>query len=630
MIRITNLSLRRGVKLLLDGASASVHPGQKVGLVGANGCGKSTLFALLRGEIAADAGAADVPKSWVIAHVAQEVPDLDRGALAFVIDGDAELRQIEAEIVDAGDDGHRLGDLHSRFVDIGGHGAEARAATLLHGLGFRDTDFSRNVREFSGGWRVRLQLARALMCRSDLLLLDEPTNHLDLDAVFWLENWLRNYPGTLLVISHDREFLDGVVQVICHFDQALLKLYPGGFSAFERTRAELAAQQQSMFERQQRQIAHLRSFVDRFRAKATKARQAQSRLKALDRMELIAQVQAATPFSFEFADPGGAADPLLSLEKAAVGYGDVPILEDVDLVIRPGMRLGLLGRNGAGKSTLIKLIAGALPATRGERKPGRDVRIGYFAQHQLEHLRNDDTPLGHFLRLDPATREQEHRDFLGGFDFRGDGALAPVGPMSGGEKARLALALITYAKPHLLLLDEPTNHLDMDMRNALTLALQSFTGAVVLVSHDRALIRETADELWLVADRRVHPFDGDLEDYRSWLDSAARVPAAAPGAEGSNRRDQRRLEAEARQRLSAARRPIEQRLRVIETGLQQAEKRLKALEERLAAPDMYEAASKDKLKACLLEQADLRRDTDSLESEWLDLHEKLEGVTAQG
>jgi len=632
MIRLSNLSLRRGVKVLLERAALSIHAGQRVGVVGSNGCGKSTLFALLQGGVEPDEGDAEVPASWVTAHVAQEVPDLDRSALDFVMDGDAELRVVEAQIAAAGDDGQKLGELHARFSDIGGHGAVARASVLLDGLGFAPADRQTSVRAFSGGWRVRLQLARALMCRSDLLLLDEPTNHLDLDAVFWLEEWLRGYPGTLLVISHDREFLDNVVQAICHFDQKALKLYPGGYSAFERARAEQLSHQQAMHERQQREIAHLRSFVERFRAKATKAKQAQSRLKALDRMQVIAEVQVATPFDFEFADPGRASDPLIAIEVGAARYGDVEVLGGVDLVIRPGARVGLLGRNGAGKSTLVKMIAGTLALSRGTRQIGRDVRIGYFAQHQLDQLRADDTPLGHLQRMDPAVREQDHRDFLGGFDFRGDAAMAVVGPMSGGEKARLALALITYAKPHLLLLDEPTNHLDMDMRNALTIALQSFSGAMVLVSHDRSLLRATADEFRLVADGRVQPFDGDLEDYRAWLESPERryVIASAESGEASGRREQRRAEAEARQKLSALRKPFEKRLKEVEAALAAVEPELRTLESRLAAPDIYEVSRKAELQDCLMRQAALRGQSEALEHEWLELHEKLEAVSASG
>ncbi|MBI1396067.1 MAG: ATP-binding cassette domain-containing protein [Betaproteobacteria bacterium] len=630
MLRLQGLTLRRGTKLLLESASLSVFPGQKIGIVGPNGSGKSSLFALLRGELLPDAGEIDLPRDWVLAHVAQEVPDLERGSLDFVIDGDAELRQLESDLAREDADGHRIGELHARIADIEGHSARSRAASLMAGLGFSPDDHDRSVREFSGGWRVRLQLARALMCRSDLLLLDEPTNHLDLDAVFWLESWLRAYRGTLLVISHDREFLDNVVQGICHFDQGTLRSYAGGYSAFERTRAEVLSHQQALYEKQQRQIEHLEAFVRRFRAKATKARQAQSRLKALDRMSVIAQVQATTPFEFEFADPGGFADPLLSLEKVGAAYGESVVLEAVDCVIRPGARIGLLGRNGAGKSTLVRLIAGTLTPTGGQRLLGRDVRIGYFAQHQVEQLRSDDSALGHLARLDPRAREQDLRDFLGGFNFRGDAVLAAVDTMSGGERARLALALITYSRPHLLLLDEPTNHLDMEMRNALALALQSFTGAMVLVSHDRALLRTTVDDLWLVADRKVRPFDGDLDEYRAWLEAAAapeRDPAGrAP--DGTTRKEQKRVEAEARQRAASARKPIEQRLKQVESAMSRHEERLRALEARLAAPDIYDAQRKDELKAGLLEQSDVRRELEALEEEWLALHEKLEAVVS--
>ncbi len=631
MLRIHNLSLRRGTKLLLDSASVTIHPGHRVGLVGPNGCGKSSLFALLLGHLSPDQGDAVFPPGWTVAHVAQEVPDLDRATLDFVMDGDAELRAIEDELAHPDPDGHRLAELHARFADIGGHGARSRAAVLLNGLGFSEADHTRSLREFSGGWRVRLQLARALMARSDLLLLDEPTNHLDLDAVFWLESWLRGYRGTLLVISHDREFLDNVVQSICAVENGTLRLYAGGYSTFERTRADALAHQQALYERQQRTIAHLESFVTRFRAKATKARQAQSRLKALERMDVIAQVQVASPFSFEFAEPGGFADPILALEGIRAGYGDKTVLAKVDMEVRPGARLGLLGRNGAGKSTLVRVLAGTLAPLAGERRLGKDVRVGYFAQHQLEQLRHDESPLAHMTRLDRQAREQDLRDYLGGFNFRGDFVTAPVGPMSGGEKARLALALIVYTKPHLLLLDEPTNHLDMDMRNALTMALQSFTGAMILVSHDRALLRATVDELWLVADAAVRPFDGDLDDYRAWLEKsvAAASETAAGGADAATRRDQRRAEAQNRQRLAEIRKPIEKRLKAVEAVMQQSEGRLRELETRLAAPDIYDPAQKDQLKTLLREQAECRARLEEAELEWLTLQEQLEAALAE-
>jgi len=559
--------------------------------------------------------------------VEQEVPALERGALDFVIDGDAELRTIESDLAAAevDGDGVRLGELHGRLAEIGAHSAPARAATLMAGLGFATSDHPRPVREFSGGWRVRLQLARALMSRSDLLLLDEPTNHLDLDAVIWLEQWLGSYPGTLLVISHDREFLDNVVTAVCHFDNRALKLYAGGFTAFERTRAEHLAQQNITHDRQVREIEKLEAFVARFRAKATKARQAQSRLKAIDRIELVARAQADSEFDFSFADPGGAADPLLVLDDVSAGYGDNVVLGGLTLTIRPGSRIGLLGRNGAGKSTLTKVLAGTLAPLSGARHEGRGLRIGYFAQHQLDQLREDDTPLGHFTRLDRRAREQDLRDFLGGFGFHGDAALLPVAPMSGGEKARLSLALIVYRKPHLLLLDEPTNHLDLQMRGALTIALQSFPGALVLVSHDRSLLRAAVDEFWLVADGAARAFDGDLEDYREWLSAAAApVRTEATAREAPNRREQRRQEAEARAQAAAQRKPLENKLKAMENQIAQLEREKAHLETRLAAPDLYAPERKDALKVCLLEQARIVGRLAELEANWLSLQGELE------
>jgi ATP-binding cassette subfamily F protein 3 len=629
MLTLTGVTLRRGSRLLLEGASLTVHPGQRVGIVGSNGCGKSSLFALLRGELLADAGEVALPPRWVVAHVAQELRALDRTAVEFVMDGDAELREIQAGIdaAERAHDGVRLGELHARFTEIGGHAAPARAATLLAGLGFAPSDHARRVAEFSGGWRVRLQLARALMARSDLLLLDEPTNHLDLDAVLWLERWLQDYRGTLLVISHDREFLDHVVDRVCHFDQGRLRLYAGGFSDFERARAEALAQQNAAHDRQVREIARLQGFVDRFRAKATKARQAQSRLKALERIELVARAQADAPFDFSFADPGIASDPLLILEDVAAGYAGVPVLEDVQLQVRRGARIGLLGRNGAGKSTLMKVLAGAMAPHSGRRIEGRELRIGYFAQHQLDQLRPEETPLAHLARLDRTAREQDLRTFLGGFGFRGDDALAPVGPMSGGEKARLALALIVYLRPHLLLLDEPTNHLDLLMRGALTLALQSFEGALVLVSHDRSLLRSAVDEFWLVGDGRVQPFDGDLEDYAAWLVAAAKsAEDAGARATGPSRKEQRRAAAVARHEAAALRRPMEAQVRKVEAEMAALEAAKRELETRLASPDLYAAGRKEELKASLVEQARVAGRLAELESAWLELQERLEGL----
>ncbi|HKY02601.1 MAG TPA: ATP-binding cassette domain-containing protein, partial [Burkholderiales bacterium] len=466
MIQIRKLQLRRGSKSLLDSADLSINPGQHVGVIGPNGCGKSTLFALMRDEIHADGGDLDLPPGWVIAHVAQETPAVPCTALDYALDGDAELRSVEKELqaAEASGEGERLAHAHARYGEIDGYAAPARAAALLSGLGFTTTDLERPVSEFSGGWRMRLNLAQALMCRSNLLLLDEPTNHLDLDAVVWLEQWLANYRGTLLMISHDREFLDGTVDAIVHFDRQKLRLYTGNYSAFETQRVTQLAQQQSLYQRQQGEIARLERFVERFRAKATKAKQAQSRMKALERMERIAPAHVDSPFVIHFREFPGSPDPVLRLEEASVGYGGMPLLRDLQLSIPAGARIGLLGRNGAGKTTLVKLLAGRLAALSGERREGKNLRIGYFAQHQLEDLRDEDSPLQHLLRIDSQTREQELRDFLGGFDFAGDRVSEPIRGFSGGEKARLALALIIWQRPNLLLLDEPTNHLDLDMR----------------------------------------------------------------------------------------------------------------------------------------------------------------------
>jgi ATP-binding cassette, subfamily F, member 3 len=631
MLQLTDLSFRRGPRLLLSGASLTIYPGSKVGLVGANGCGKSSLFALLLGELHADAGACSLPTDWQLAHVAQHTPDTPAPAIEFVLDGDAELRRIQHALAaaDAAGDGLRHGELAGRLESIDGYGAESRAARLLHGLGFAPGDERRPVNSYSGGWRMRLALARTLMCRSDLLLLDEPTNHLDLDAVIWLEGWLKAYRGTLILISHDRDFLDAVVSHTLHLERERLTLYAGNYSAFERQRAERLAQQQSAYERQQREVAHIHKFVERFRAKATKARQAQSRLKALERMELIAPAHVDSPFHFGFAPALHLPNPLLRLEAVAAGYADRPILAGVNLSLNPGDRIGLLGRNGAGKSTLIKVLAGDLLPSGGCRQTAQDLRIGYFAQHQLDQLRRDDSPLQHLQRLDPKATEQSVRDYLGGFGFAGERALGPVAPLSGGEKARLVLALLIYQRPNLLLLDEPTNHLDLEMRHALSEALQDYDGAMVLVSHDRHLLRVTADTLLLVDGGRVDPFDGDLDDYPAWL--AARDPdAAGPGAvadvrDGADRKQQRRAAAEVRKVLQ----PLRNQLKVLEQQCELLTARRAALATALAEPELYAADAKPRLLSLLEEQRRVAVELTAAEGQWLTVGEELEQRQAE-
>jgi len=632
MIRLRNLSLRRGAKLLVAGADVGIAPGQRVGVVGPNGCGKSSLFALFTGALHADGGDVEVPPGWVVAHVTQETPDTDQPAIEFVIDGDAELRALEAELAhaDAADEGERLAHLHDRYGLIDGYSARARAAALLDGLGFGPEDIARPVREFSGGWRMRLALGRALMCRSDLLLLDEPTNHLDLDAVIWLEGWLAAYRGTLLLVSHDREFLDAAVGAILSFDRQTLRLYTGNFSAYEAERAERLGQQQALYARQQREVERLERFIARFRAKATKARQAQSRIKALERMERIAPAHVDSPFSFHFREFPGSPDPVLVLDEAAAGYDGVPVLQDIKLAIPAGARIGLLGRNGAGKSTLVKLLAGRLAPLAGDRHEGKNLRVGYFAQHQVEELRPDDSPLTHLARLDPDTREQDLRDYLGTFDFAGDMATAPVARFSGGERARLALALVIWRRPNLLLLDEPTNHLDLDMREALTLALQEFEGAMVLVSHDRHLLRTATDSLLLVADGRLQEFDGDLDDYREWLgarraDGRRRAQAGGGGREES-RREEKRAAAAARQALAERRKPLLKRAAALERQMAMLGDDKRRLEGLLASEGFYNGADQDQVGAVLREQASVSARLEAVESEWLALQTELEEI----
>jgi len=639
VIRIESLSLQRGTKPLFENASAVVHPGEKAGLVGANGSGKSTLFALLRGKLHADAGELYFPSSWRVAHVAQETPAVDRTALDYALDGDTRLREIEARIAhtQAAHDGHAEAEAHAAYADADGYTAASRAGALLLGLGFTVAETTQPVAKFSGGWRMRLNLAQALMCPSDLLLLDEPTNHLDLDAIVWLEDWLKRYAGTLLIISHDREFLDGICGVTLHVENRQVKRYTGNYSAFERMRAEQLVLQQSAYERQQREVAHLQSFVDRFRYKASKARQAQSRIKMLEKMEKLAPVHVSSPFSFEFREPDAAPSPMLTLEHLRCGYalesGEKTVLDGIELSLLNGQRIGLLGANGQGKSTLVKTLAGTLAPLAGRVGRGKGLAIGYFAQHQLEMLREDRSPLQQLAAIAPRVREQELRDFLGSFNFRGEMAMSPVGPFSGGEKARLALALIIWQKPNLLLLDEPTNHLDLDMREALTVALAQFEGTLILVSHDRHLLRATADEFMLVGAGRLTPFDGDLDDYRGWLlkQAAARRANLSGQAErgndaGGNRKEQRRLEAQERQRLAELRKPLQREIATLEKRLEKLNAEKARLDALLADESTYKDANKALLTDSLRLQAETKARLEEIEAEWLEKQATLEQV----
>jgi len=627
VIQFRSLTLARGARYLIRDASLQIHPGWRVGLVGANGSGKSSLFALLRGELHAEMGECEVPARWMIASVAQETPALSRSALDYALDGDAELRAIEHEIAaaEAVHDGHRVAELHGRLQEIGGYAASARAAALLAGLGFGDADFTRPVSEFSGGWRMRLNLAQALTSRADLLLLDEPTNHLDLDAVVWLERWLASYRGTLLLVSHDRDFLDACVTHVAHIHAQRLTLYTGNYSQFETQRAAQLAVQQAMCEKQQREIARLERFVERFRAKATKARQAQSRLKALDRMERIAAAHVDAPFDFEIPSGRRAPDPLLVLDDVSVGYPTRMVLARVHLTLRPGARLGLLGPNGAGKSTLVKLLAGELAPLSGRRTEGNGLAIGYFAQHQLEQLRPDESPFEHLVRLDPRAGEQELRDYLGGFDFCGAVADSPIEPFSGGEKSRLALALLVRRRPNLLLLDEPTNHLDLEMRIALTKALAEYEGSLVLVSHDRALLRTVCDGFVLVADGRALEFDGDVDDSLAWLD-ARRGQTIPVDTNKMARREARESAAAIRETKLSQRRPLLREVEKVERAMEEWQSEKCALDARLADSSLYTGDAAAELRNITGRLGELSQLLGDAEERWLAIHTELESI----
>jgi ATP-binding cassette, subfamily F, member 3 len=623
VLNFKNISLRRGERLLFSGLSFIIHKGQKVGVTGANGTGKSSLFAMIRNIIHSDEGDLSMPQGIEIAHVAQEMPAVSRTAIDYIVDGDRNLRIIQEQLAHAelANDGIKQAEIHVKLDDIGGYTAQSRASRLMDGLGFLVTDETRSVMEFSGGWRMRLNLAQALMSRSDMLLLDEPTNHLDLDAVIWLQDWLIRYPGTLLLISHDRDFLDAIADHIMHIEQNSAQMYTGNYTVFERLRAEKLAQQQAAYEQQQKEIAHIQSFIDRFRVQATKAKQAQSRIKTLERMNFIAQAHVDSPFNFSFKDPGKIPNQLLTLESADIGYADKTILKAVDLFISPGDRIGLLGKNGAGKSTLVKCLAGEIATLSGVRQGADALDIGYFAQHQLEQLRVEESPLWHLQHLDPLASEKELRNFLGGFDFVGDKVLGPVRPFSGGEKARLVLAILVYQNPNLLLLDEPTNHLDLEMRHALSMALQDYRGALIVVSHDRHLIRSVTDKLIFVDEGAVQVFSGDLDDYQHWVEDKKNINSPEKVIEeGVSRKDQRRLEAEKRKKLK----PLRDILLKVEKTVDQFHREQTEIEQALSDATIYQESQKDQLKKILKRKGELDLLVQDAENRWLEITEEME------
>lgn len=636
MILFTNLSLKRGQTTLLENANATINPKQKVGLVGKNGCGKSSLLALLKKEISPESGEVSYPANWQLAWVNQETPSLAISALDYVILGDRQYMALQQQLEHANqnNDGNAIARIHEQLDTIDAWTIQARAAALLNGLSFSQEELSQPVSAFSGGWRMRLNLAQALLCPSDLLLLDEPTNHLDLDAVIWLERWLQQYQGTLVLISHDRDFLDPVVDKILHIENQKINEYTGDYSSFEKQRAEKLAQQTALYRQQQQKVAHLQKYIDRFKAKATKAKQAQSRMKALARMELIAPAYVDNPFTFEFREPLALPNPLLSMEKVSAGYENngqtTEILKQIKLNLVPGSRIGLLGKNGAGKSTLIKLLAGEITALSGNIQLAKGVQLGYFAQHQLDTLRAEESALWHMQQLAPQQTEQQLRDYLGSFAFHGDKVNEQVAHFSGGEKARLVLALIVWQRPNLLLLDEPTNHLDLDMRQALTEALVDYQGSLVIVSHDRHLLRSTVDEFYLVHDGQVEEFKGDLADYQKWLNEQNSQSQASSKTESNkesssqNRKEQKRKEAELRQQLA----PLRKSLAQWESKIEALSQKLADIEQQLANGDLYQAEMKENLTALLKDQAEYKKQLDEVEMEWFAVQEEIERVIA--
>ena len=630
MIIAEQLSLDRGFKSLIKSSSFTINPGHKVGLVGANGCGKSSLFAAILGELSPDAGSLSFPTNWQVATVKQETPALSKSAIDYVIDGDKEFRQLEQDLEEAriNDDGHLEATILNHIEVIHGYSLPARAGELLHGLGFTQDQLSNAVSSFSGGWRMRLNLAQALIARADLLLLDEPTNHLDLDAVIWLQRWLKRFTGTLVLISHDRDFLDDVIGEIIHIEHQIAKFYSGNYSAFERQRAEHLAQQSAQYQKQQKEVAHLTSFVDRFRAKASKAKQAQSRLKRLQKLPELAPAHVDSQFSFSFEQPDHLPYPLLSLTEANCGYQpNIEILKSANMTLVPGSRIGLLGRNGAGKSTLIKSLEGELALLSGERYCAQELKVGYFSQHQLEQLTHGQTALDHILLAKKSMTDLTARNFLGSFGFSGDQALDKINTMSGGEKARLVLALIVLEKPQLLLLDEPTNHLDLEMRQALVLALQEFEGALILIAHDRYLLESCVDEFYLVANGKVSDFNGDIDDYQQWLaDDKKQLHQEAKSVLTNNttttKKDLRKEQALLRKQTT----PLRKKAQKFEQQVHQWQTELSDVEAILSESEIYQAEHKDRLTKLLKQQAMLKSNIEETEMHWLEIEEEIESI----
>ena len=626
MIILRNIDFRRGSKLLLQGANATIQPGQRLALIGANGCGKSSLFSLLLGELGADAGDIEGMNTLRLSHMAQEIHATSLPAGEYIWRGDALLARLHDKVaaLEAAGEFDKTASVHTQLEEIDGYSAERRAQRLLQGLGFAEDAAGRSVSEFSGGWRIRLNLARALMTPSDILLLDEPTNHLDLDATLWLQQWLQNYSGTLLMISHDRDFIDATCERILHIEQKQLFTYKGNYSDFERLRAERLANQQANYDKQQRRIAEIDDFVRRFRYKATKAKQAQSRLKELERMQSLAPAHADSPFDFSFPAPPRSSDPLLRLDEAMLGYGGATVLSGVDIQLRPGSRYGLLGRNGAGKSTLLKSLIGELPLLGGTRIVGEHVSIGYFDQQQLEALDMQASPVLHLQRLSPDAREQDILNFLGGFNFRGDAATAAVAPFSGGEKARLALAMVVWQKPNLLVLDEPTNHLDLEMRHAMEVALQAYEGALVLVSHDRHMLRNTAEELLLVHDGQVEDYTEDLEGYERWILSSYRqTEKRDAGTTDTSRKEKRQQAATLREKLK----PLQKQLNKTEADMSKVSLAMHDVRTQLENNDLYTEDHRQTLADLLKREGELKVRAEELDEIWLDQQQVLEELS---